>query len=550
MKIAKIVFVILLLLTSCNSNKNEERNRELKRIIQVADTNAYEAGFIFDSLINIDNNKSRENLMLKELLKIKIADKTDKLNYLNSLETIDSIVDFFKGIDNQEELAEAIYYKGRIYSELGNAKDAAVQFNLAKNLLVDSKRYYLRIAVSSQLAFVYNIFKMVENTNEEELYSWRLALKTGNVGYIARMENSILSHYIQYDSLAKAEFHLNNLLNNYQLSDSSELKARILIQMAYLRTKQHRYREADSILTKVACFPDSVDGDALNYISALLYSNWGKTEKAKSFYRKMMTEGRSTDSRLAFNKLLRIAEENKDWELINEVAEASQRVDSVEKKALSYEKNSYIDNMEYAMRKNDSQKRIIERLERRINIIIGVAVAAFVIIMLLMAIAVYRKNKAKGDDGCVAKGEEEIPAVLDMNTQPEIMEASGDKFNVKVKNKEIMPVSPEKFLDIQFLKEITKQKDHVLNDSEWIIIENEIKELDRVFYDKFLNYDLNESEWRMSLLLKANIKPIVISRLMGRTPSAIAKMRKVACSKILDIEDCTPGKWDEFVSRS
>lgn len=264
----------------------------------------------------------------------------------------------------------------------------------------------------------------------------------------------------------------------------------------------------------------------------------------------MMTEGRSTDNRLAFNKLLRIAEENKDWELINEVAEASQRVDSVEKKALSYEKNSYIDNMEYAMRKNDSQKRIIERLERRINIIIGVAVAAFVIIMLLMAIAVYRKNKAKGDDGCVAKGEEEIPAVLDMNTQPEIMEASGDKFNVKVKNKEIMPVSPEKFLDIQFLKEITKQKDHVLNDSEWIIIENEIKELDRVFYDKFLNYDLNESEWRMSLLLKANIKPIVISRLMGRTPSAIAKMRKVACSKILDIEDCTPGKWDEFVSRS
>lgn len=283
MKIAKIVFVILLLLTSCNSNKNEERNRELKRIIQVADTNAYEAGFIFDSLINIDNNKSRENLMLKELLKIKIADKTDKLNYLNSLETIDSIVDFFKGIDNQEELAEAIYYKGRIYSELGNAKDAAVQFNLAKNLLVDSKRYYLRIAVSSQLAFVYNIFKMVENTNEEELYSWRLALKTGNVGYIARMENSILSHYIQYDSLAKAEFHLNNLLNNYQLSDSSELKARILIQMAYLRTKQHRYREADSILTKVACFPDSVDGDALNYISALLYSNWGKQRKLSPF---------------------------------------------------------------------------------------------------------------------------------------------------------------------------------------------------------------------------------------------------------------------------
>lgn len=543
MKTTKLTFFISLLLFISCQPRDSHLSNEFKRITELADTNAYAAGLLVDSIKVNETKLSAENAMRLKLLDIKVADKKDLLKPAENLNAIDSIINFFNNREGDDEtLAEAYYYKGRILSDMLYYKDATEQFKLTLNLLDKSKRYFLRANASSQLSYIYQSMYQTSESLNEELAVWRSALKTGNQNFIKQSELQLLSLYIVSDSLQKAEYHLNKLNRDIIDNDSSILTIKIKLQEAHLRIKQKRYRESDSILNLISDKAEIFDKKAYDFIAALLYSKTGDKKRAKIFYKRLLAQGEHQDSRLAFDSLLSMGAAERDWKMIDDVVAAIPRVDSLEKAAFVYTAgNSHIDNVEYIMDKNRDLTVKVRNYGRK-NTTLLFSLCAAVAIIILLIFFIRRERRIKN----------QIPEMTENgNTVNKNQVGRPKKKDYDIKIEKVpVPEGDVRYFNLETFDAISKVNLKAINAEQWENIENEIKEKEPVFYKKFQSYSLNDIEWKVTVLIKGGFKQTDVSTIIGRSRSSVSKIMKTVCERIVDTTEPTASLWDEFVSRS
>lgn len=556
---------IIALLLSCNHQKTEHEINQIHSLTVMADSDYYRANLLIDSLQLSNKRMSAECCMRIKLLEIKIADKMSVLDAHKNEGKIDSIISFFKNCQDYEVLAEAFYYKGRIYFEEGRLYDAMVQFELAKGLFpLNINRYSLYSVISSQLSHIYTKLDMPDKAEDERISMLNLAYSTGKQDLILDSELDLAAIYSINKSFLKAHHHLNNLLAKFPTNDTSEFRTCVLIQLAHLNLREEEYEKADSVMNIIAASHKGLDAEAYNFVGANLYLKLGDWKKARYFCREILNKPGLTDKPGAINNLLTIAAETNDRGLIKEIAAYAPEVTELEKKAASLEKSTHIDNIQYLVDTSNKLKNERDEATKSKDCYMVSTFSLGLIIIVMILLFVRYKNRL--DKAGAKNVAEEIPLKEESTTdvieetapQGEAIELpSEEEEPVPVKKAPIKPslkihIIPEcegKQLEIGLINKALRMENPSLKSKDWETIEKEVRVKGSDFIAYLDSMNLSVSEWRVSVLLKAGANPSTIASLMNMSPSNISKMRSSLCARYLDVDKDSANKWDDFIAR-
>lgn len=115
--------------------------------------------------------------------------------------------------------------------------------------------------------------------------------------------------------------------------------------------------------------------------------------------------------------------------------------------------------------------------------------------------------------------------------------------NTKIEDKLLSTEIYNKF------KEKSKQEGNRIKDEDWQILEDTIVEYFEDFNEKVGKMtELNDNEYKISLLLKCKFKPIEISHLICQSKENVTSIRRRLCKKYIDAQSVSPKKWDQFIN--
>lgn len=135
--------MLALLAAACG---HPERDN-LTRIIRLADTDHEAAAVALDSVDTTAFSEYDRNLY--SLIRIKIADKSYQKH--KSADEIEQVIDYFRRHTEDFLYAEALYYAGRVNSDMGDRQMALMYFNEAEKALEgDTSNYILWGNIMSQ----------------------------------------------------------------------------------------------------------------------------------------------------------------------------------------------------------------------------------------------------------------------------------------------------------------------------------------------------------------------------------------------------------------
>lgn len=253
------IFLLLLFTIACSSGPHSD----LQRAASMADDKPEQARKILDS---IDYNSLRENdRYYYNLLDIKTKDKLYITHTSDSL--ILAIVDYYSQRKHSGNYTEALYYTGRVYSDLGDYPASLKYFQQALDLLPpDTPDMHLRGNVLSQMGRMLNTLRLYR----EAIPYIKSAIE------IDSMENNIVNTYYDFQLLGSLYMNMDQcdsaetyfrkaylLASDYSPKDKAGLK----VHLAAIKQKKG---EIDSALYYVRGTPDKIWKDSRSF--ALSYA--------------------------------------------------------------------------------------------------------------------------------------------------------------------------------------------------------------------------------------------------------------------------------------
>ena len=134
-------------------------NPELDKAAELADVSPREAMAVLDSIDY--SSLSTPDRHLHDLLTIKAKDKEYILHTSDSL--ILDVIKYYSHSDDAGLYAEALYYGGRVYSDMGDYPSAMTYFQMALDSIPDASEYIrLRGSAGSQYGNLLANYHMYE----------------------------------------------------------------------------------------------------------------------------------------------------------------------------------------------------------------------------------------------------------------------------------------------------------------------------------------------------------------------------------------------------
>ena len=197
--IISTTIITAFLLTSCSKSFLPS----LKEADKILFTDYQKGELLLDSIYLSTPNMPTADKKYYQLLKLKAADKAFRpIKHQKS--QIDSLVSYFQHAGDDNILAEAFFYAGRVYYETGD-KPESLKFYQKASEKVDKDNYALKGDIYCQMA---NVYKYT-NLNKEALESLQLAYQADSL--------SQNSHNMLYDLRDMGEIH--NDFKNTKLAE-------------------------------------------------------------------------------------------------------------------------------------------------------------------------------------------------------------------------------------------------------------------------------------------------------------------------------------------
>ena len=305
MRIKTIIILALMssLLIGCGDDRIDSR---LVRIDAMMDDNPRGA---LDSLERIDRAEmSAGDSFYYELLKIKASDKA-YVRHESDSEVI-KVIDYYKSHGDDDLYAEALYYGGRVYSDLGDYPTSLRYFQDALDRLpADTDNQKLRGHVLSQTGRLLNKLRLYDEAAKYLAELVKLdSVYDDSVNLVLDQQllGAVLVHSGQYD---RAKKHFKNIRS---LSETT-LPENTAVHDMYLAAIECDNGNLDSALLIIRGVPESVpDGyrsTAIAY-AAEIYHNAGLYDSAY-MYSKMLLDSKVLNYRLNAYKILLSSEEIK-----------------------------------------------------------------------------------------------------------------------------------------------------------------------------------------------------------------------------------------------
>lgn len=301
----KHISVILILLTvasllvtgGCGKAPHDTRLEEVSRI--VADSPLVAASRL-DSINPATLSGGDRHFY--DLLTIKARDKVFVTHTSDSL--ILDVIDYYSSHRSSGLYPEALYYGGRVYSDLGDYPTALKYFQDAlDNIPGDNDYLYLKGCITSQTAGLLNQLRLYDQAIPYLEQAVKIDSITNNVfdlAYDHQLLGAILMHQKKYKA---ADSHFKDALS---LSDNLREEDRIFMKV-YMAANKYCNGDLDSALIMMRGLPEtcrpSSKGVTLSYASSI-YLRSGILDTAYMYAYQLANLSSSMNRKSGFQLLL------------------------------------------------------------------------------------------------------------------------------------------------------------------------------------------------------------------------------------------------------
>ena len=576
-----IIVAVVCIAVVAGCADNSRLRDEIDRAGRLADTCPDSAIALLDSLSPAIDQADRATRMRYDLMLIKSRDKAYIEHRNDSM--IAPVVEYFTGHSDPDLTPLALYYAGRVYSDLGDAPRALDYFQKAVNAIGDDtiKHYGLYKVCHSQIAELFmhqhlfnyalnSAIKAVDLSSPETLH-WDYEMIACIYYEIGTIDSSLTYYKRAYDSALK-----NNPAGI----------SRVKQQMASFFYHCGEYSKADSILsTLMTNYP----ADLKNQVYSTKASNTIKIEgyEAAFPYLKWLA-----DSGNIYGQTYGNGELANYYSYIAEKYDADEKYDSAAMHLRSYiklqdsiNKITQIEAVEkvkgmydYSIREKDNKiLRTENRLRRELNVALAFILAAVVFIGWILFRDSNRKRmvlryknialKSILDDTRKSTKEyqQEMQDKVDSLTKQldviDSVKATATELAIKkseiLLSDSILTVEERAQQYIRLLeKPVISYLKNGLTKGESLNTTKALVELEKCVNDIYPEFKhklisicgVNITEYNVSLLLKSGFSPSEISKLLSKSNETISSIRRRLMKKVFNQKNASPKLWDEFIS--
>ena len=538
----------LILLPGCR--RHSEIDERLEQIAALIDEKPGEAIAALDSIE--PGSLSKSDRHYRDLLRIKAADK-DYIEHTSDSLILD-VISFYEKHGDNALYSEALYYGGRVYSDLGDYPTSISYFRQALETLPEKEgNQNLRASILSQTGRLLATMRMYEEavTYIEETIELDKELgDTLNLIYDIQLLGDVYSMARDYD---KAEQIYKETL---KYSDNIT-PGQIALTKINLSTINRRRGNLDSSLYYVRNVVSEVNRMSINsamHETAAVYLEAGMLDSAY-YYAKKIVESEDPERKdLAYSILL--SPELKDYVSADSLYKyvkaynrlLSRRYDNNQTQLFLNRQNYY----NYRLHVREREKAELERAK-----VWDWLLFSAVVILLLVIIILYTAYRAKQQRLRLHIAIDTIEKLRRDIEESNTPERTSEKFigldndkEIKKRLKDDLLRLYEEHRDDQPGIEIIKseayhklqqriERNEILpeKDSLWKELEETVLRVSPYFKERFellLGSRPSQSEFHTALLLKCGVSPTKMSNLVGRSKSAIVSRRKTIGVKIFD----------------
>ena len=574
-----ITIVCIAVVAGCADNSR--LRDDIDRAGRLADTRPDSAIALLDSLSSAINQADKATRMRYDLMLIKSRDKAYIEHRNDSM--IAPVVEYFTDHTDPNLTPLALYYAGRVYSDLGDAPRALDYFQKAVNAIGDDtiKHYGLYKICHSQIAELFmhqHLFNYALNSaikavdlSSPEMLHWDYEMIACIYYEIGTIDSSLTYYKRAYDSALK-----NNPAGI----------SRVKQQMASFFYHCGEYSKADSILsTLMTNYP----ADLKNQVYSTKASNTIKIEgyEAAFPYLKWLA-----DSGNIYGQTYGNGELANYYSYIAEKYDAAEKYDSAAMHLRSYiklqdsiNKITQIEAVEkvkgmydYSIREKDNKiLRTENRLRRELNVALAFILAAVVFIgwilfrdsnrkrMMLRYKNIALKSILDDTRKSTKEYQQEMQAKVDSLTKQldviDSVKATATELAIKkseiLLSDSILTVEERAQQHIRLLeKPVISYLKNGLTKGESLNTTKALAELEKCVNDIYPEFKhklisicgVNITEYNVSLLLKSGFSPSEISKLLSKSNETISSIRRRLMKKVFNQKNASPKLWDEFIS--
>ena len=235
-----------------------------------------------------------------DLLRVKSADKAYVRHTSDSL--IRSVLGYYEKHTRSEQYPEALYYGGRVYSDLGDSPTALRYFQQALDALPEKGNEELMAKVLSQTARLMNRMRMYDEALKYLDEAIRIESQlndTSSLAYDYELSGALLLHA---DSLNRAKEQFGKALALCR--PETALQAR---QYTYLAAAEYKSGNIGEAVRLISGMPDRITGTyrttSMGY-AAMIYLEAHQYDSARYYAERILYEKDPRNRKIAYSILL------------------------------------------------------------------------------------------------------------------------------------------------------------------------------------------------------------------------------------------------------
>ncbi len=543
------------ILFSCSNKMSDERLIKISEIVSATPELALEY------LDSIDpNGLSEADRHFFDLMTIKANDKAYVRHNSDSL--ILDVISYYETHKKDSLYAEALYYGGRVYSDLGDYPTSLRYFQNALDILPPKKNLDLRSRIASQTGRLLNyigLYKEASPYIEEALEIEREIKDTMSVVYDLQL---LGANYLHAEDNDKAERFFKEAIS---LSDNLPPEFKAKSEM-YLAATKRNQGDVETALSLIRTTPNRVKpmarSSALAYATSI-YRLSGKLDTAYLYADELIHSTDTLHHIVGYENIL-YPEMHKFYPLDSLYSYVAAYRDILETYYDENESQLVINQYSfynYQLHEKEKQKAINQR-NSILHLLFGIILVAFVLSFMLLWIN-NRRRKQK------------LLLYEALNNIDRLKKELLDKKNIEVSSNESLhplieegnTVNSTENLRIRLRNELLsiynsgkKQSDvahSILQSEAYLTLQTFIsddkvipaqsplwKKLENVVTDSSPNFksnlhlltggNLSVQDYRLALLIKCGVTPTQLVSLLGRTKGTISYRREALCYRVFE----------------
>lgn len=545
------ILAICLLMSGCSEAEHDAR---LKEIAEIVSDSPQEALLSLDS---IDcQTLSESDRHYYDLLTIKAKDKTYIQHTSDSL--VLDVISYYENNPQSSLYAEALYYGGRVYSDMGDAPTALQYFHKAlDNIPEDSQSLNLKARVLSQTGRLLQDISLYDEAIpyiEKSLNICELNKDTTNIVYELQLLGGT---YLRARKYRLAEYYFNRAI---EMSSNLPISFKAKSKM-YLADVKYQVGQLDSALILIRNTPDLVNPIARNRALSTasdIYLAKGLLDSAYMYAHELINSPDSNNKVIGYQNLLlpelqKFIRLDTIYQYIDEYRGLLENYyDSNESQLAMNQHNFY----NYQLHEREKQSAQKEK-DKFLGLLYIISIVAVILVITVLALNINRKKqklrlhealdniselKSSLNNNSSADSSESQPKDIAKETTTESLRNRLRSELLGIYNKDKKQVEiPSAILKSEAYKElqsyVASGKIIPLDSQLWEQVESAVIESSPNFkYNLQLltGGNLSSQDYRMALLIKCGITPTQMISLLGRTKGTVSYRREALCYKVFD----------------